>query len=344
MDTFSAYLFGALTAAAPLALGLVLGVYLARRGGLLASPDTTDADQMERLVRGLYQWTNSLVSDVDQCRERMHAIEADAQAVSQKPDAPAARYLDLMAQMADANKQMQQRLADAEDALARQAQKITLYLNEARTDVLTGLPNRRVFDEDLAQRHAEFQRYGVTYTLVLFDIDHFKQFNDQHGHLVGDEVLRCVAQKLGESLRDTDLLARYGGEEFAALLTVTPARSGQIAAERARQLVESSTFYFDGQPLRVTVSCGLAEPVDGEETRDLLWRADQALYASKHAGRNCSHLHEGGGCCHISSEVAAGPSPMRTASERDCATPGPDREQLQQACQDLRARLVEVMQ
>jgi diguanylate cyclase len=186
MDSVSIFVFGALTAAAPLALGLVLGVYLARRGGVLASPDASDADQMERLVRGLYQWTNSLVSDVDQCRERMHAIEADAQAVSQKPDAQPTRYFDLMAQMADANRQIQQRLHEAEDALAKQAQKITVYLNEARTDVLTGLPNRRVFDEDLTQRHAEFQRYGVTYTLVLFDIDFFKKFNDQHGHLVGD--------------------------------------------------------------------------------------------------------------------------------------------------------------
>lgn len=343
MDSLSVFMFGALTAAAPLALGLVLGVYLARRGGVFASPDATDADQMERLVRGLYQWTNSLVSDVDQCRERMHAIEADAQAVSQKPDAQPTRYLDLMAQMADANRQMQERLTEAEDALARQAQKITLYLNEARTDVLTGLPNRRVFDEDLTQRNAEFQRYGVTYTLVLFDIDYFKKFNDQHGHLVGDEVLRAVSQKLGESLRDTDLLARFGGEEFAALLTVTPARSGQIAAERARRLVENSTFYFDGQPLRVTVSCGLAEPIDGEETIDLLRRADVALYASKHAGRNCSHWHNGVECVSITPATVAIP---RAEQAPECSATSPRRAnaELQQACSDLRARLVEVTQ
>jgi len=248
-----------------------------------------------------------------------------------------------MAQMADANRQMQQRLHEAEDALAKQAQKITVYLNEARTDVLTGLPNRRVFDEDLSQRNAEFQRYGVTYTLVLFDIDYFKKFNDQHGHLVGDEVLRAVSQKLGESLRDTDLLARFGGEEFAALLTVTPARSGQIAAERARRLVENSTFYFDGQPLKVTVSCGLAEPVDGEATIDLLRRADAALYASKHAGRNCSHWHDGDQCLRI---AASGESSHdRAAGEPPAANlPRRPNVELEQACSDLRARLVEVMQ
>src|SRR5688572_4703811 len=115
MDTFSAFLFGALTAAAPLVLGLALGVYFARRGGVLASPPTADADQMERLVRGLYQWTNSLVTDVDQCRERMHSLEADAQAVAQQPDEPPTRYLELMSQMSDANRQMQSRLAEAED-------------------------------------------------------------------------------------------------------------------------------------------------------------------------------------------------------------------------------------
>jgi diguanylate cyclase len=340
MDSLSVFLFGALTAAAPLALGLVLGVYLARRGGLFATPEMANADQMERLVRGLYQWTNSLVTDVDQCRERMHAIEADAQAAAQGPHESPTRYLDLMAQMADANRQMQLRLAEAEDALARQAQKITVYLNEARTDVLTGLPNRRVFDEDLAQRHAEFQRYGVAYTLVLFDIDHFKKFNDQHGHLVGDEVLRLVAQKLGESLRDTDLLARFGGEEFAALLTVTPARSGQIAAERARQLVERTTFYCDGEPLRVTVSCGLAAPLDDEEPRELLSRADQALYASKHAGRNCSHLYDHNGCRSVSLD-----DPLSTSDETaaEDAIHAPESEvALQKACRDLRARLVEV--
>lgn len=341
MNTVSLYLFGVLSAVAPLVLGLVLGVYLARRGGLFAVPDPKDPDQMERLVRGLYQWTNSLVTDVDQCRERMHAIEADAQAASQLPDESPKRYLNLMTQMADANRHMQQRLADAEDALAKQAQKITHYLNEARTDVLTGLPNRRVFDEDFTQRHAEFQRYGVTYTLVLFDIDYFKKFNDQHGHLVGDEVLRCVARKLGESLRDTDLLARYGGEEFAALLTVTPARSGQIAVERARRLVEDSVFRVDGQSLRVTVSCGFAEPVDGEETIDLMRRADEALYAAKRAGRNCSFLHNSQQCIGLDLCETQGDMLLLEASATTSVAQ--QKVELQQACQDLRARLAEVM-
>jgi diguanylate cyclase len=157
-------------------------------------------------------------------------------------------------------------------------------------------------------------------------------------------VLRAVSRKLGESLRDTDLLARFGGEEFAALLTVTPARTGQIAAERARKLVENSTFYFDGQPLRVTVSCGLAEPVDGEETIDLVRRADSALYASKHAGRNCSHGHNGRECVRISPAGNESPDDRVPCEQAAMSPPRRTNVELQQACSDLRARLIEVTQ
>jgi diguanylate cyclase len=245
LPSVGAYVIGALCGAAPLALGIVVGVYLARRGGWLGPRDTLSPDQAQALIRGLFQWTNTLVGDVDQCREQMESIRRTANSAGDSQ--AAGEFVELMSQMIQANQQMQQRLAVAEEALAKQSQKIAVYVNEARTDVLTGLPNRREFDEKLAQSHAQWQRYGVGYTLLLVDVDRFKQFNDAHGHLAGDAALRSLAVTVGATLRETDVLARFGGEEFAAILTVTSGEEGHIAAERVRRAVDAATIAFEGK-------------------------------------------------------------------------------------------------
>ncbi len=121
----------------------------------------------------------------------------------------------------------------------------------------------------------------------MFDIDHFKKFNDTYGHQTGDDVLCHVACTLSMVMRDVDLVCRYGGEEFAVILPATEAPGAILAAERARTAIERMLVEVSGQQLKVTCSGGIAEALPGEDAESIIARADQGLYASKKAGRNC---------------------------------------------------------
>ena len=158
----------------------------------------------------------------------------------------------------------------------------------ARSDPLTGVTNRRHFFELAEAEVARATRYGRPLAVLMLDVDHFKAINDRHGHLDGDRVLKLVAAECQLGLRGTDVFARYGGEEFVALLPETDRESALATAERIRQVVEAAALDTPGGPLRVTVSLGLAHrPAAGGATLDqLIHQADEALYASKAAGRN----------------------------------------------------------
>ena len=165
--------------------------------------------------------------------------------------------------------------------LYEQAEKL------ATTDGLTGLVNRRSFNEQLEQRLREATRYDRPLSLLLLDIDHFKKVNDTHGHPAGDAVLRGVAKLAQKAARDTDVAARYGGEELALILPETDARGAMVIAERLRKLVETTAHASELGPLKVTVSIGVS--TTGQRAKapaDLLEQADRALYRAKHAGRN----------------------------------------------------------
>ncbi len=155
-------------------------------------------------------------------------------------------------------------------------------------DGLTGVHNKRYFLDFLERELASAQRHGHPLTLVMFDIDHFKQVNDNRGHLAGDHVLKHLASRIQPRMRREDLLARYGGEEFAAVLNSTPLAGGVKFAEDMRRRIQASPFEFDGDAFTITVSLGVA-CVDGEQDvspSTLIARADKKLYAAKHAGRN----------------------------------------------------------
>ncbi len=154
-------------------------------------------------------------------------------------------------------------------------------------DGLTGVHNKRYFLEFLEREIARAARYATPLSLVLFDIDHFKKVNDTHGHLAGDAVLRELGRRLKPRIRREDLLARYGGEEFAAVLANTPRAAALKFAEDMRALVARDPFPTDAGPLPVTISLGVAELEPGQRSpQELIARADQNLYAAKHAGRN----------------------------------------------------------
>lgn len=151
------------------------------------------------------------------------------------------------------------------------------------TDALTGLYNRRRFDEVLIKEWNQAKRYNLFFSLLLFDVDHFKRFNDQHGHDQGDRVLKSIGQAMQELFRDVDHPCRYGGEEFVVILPNTGFPGANLAAERLRQTIEA--LMIDG--LKVTISIGVAiHPGVGQDAADMVKQADIALYASKQADRN----------------------------------------------------------
>jgi len=161
------------------------------------------------------------------------------------------------------------------------------------TDALTGVNNRRFFDQRLSEEVARAVRSGEPMACLFMDVDHFKRVNDQHGHQVGDLVLREVAGLIREQLRTTDVLGRYGGEEFAALLINAPQTAALEIAERIRAAIAAHGFALaDGGSLAATISIGVAVlskrggAAISELAGNLVDRADQALYQAKTGGRN----------------------------------------------------------
>lgn len=161
--------------------------------------------------------------------------------------------------------------------------------HRALTDGLTGLYNHKAFKEKLSAEFRRFSRAGRPFSLLLVDIDFFKKINDTHGHPAGDDVLRGVAQAIGETLRDVDITARYGGEEFAALLMDTDSFGAMSMSERLRRHIARTGFRTEGGTLNVTVSIGISScPEDTQGQEELIEFADRALYRAKAGGRNRS--------------------------------------------------------
>ena len=156
----------------------------------------------------------------------------------------------------------------------------------ATTDQLTELLNRRGFDLLANQAIQEARRNPSPLCALLLDLDNFKDLNDNHGHLAGDEVLRGFANKLRDNLRQSDIICRWGGEEFILLLKDTSPEQARLLAEKVRQQTEHSSFSYKGASLQVTTSIGLAELHPDDSLSELLARADGALYRAKQSGRN----------------------------------------------------------
>jgi diguanylate cyclase (GGDEF)-like protein len=155
-------------------------------------------------------------------------------------------------------------------------------------DGLTGAYNKRYLDETLDREVARSRRYGRDLSLVLLDLDHFKEVNDAHGHLGGDAVLSAVCHAIAAEIREEDVLARYGGEEFVVLLPETDREHALLLAEKLRAIVAAQEVAVDDGLVTVTVSLGVATLEPDRDTAEALLRwADERLYEAKRAGRNC---------------------------------------------------------
>jgi diguanylate cyclase (GGDEF)-like protein len=181
-----------------------------------------------------------------------------------------------------------ERLRKNTSIVSTNIEKRRLYERAAMFDGLTGIHNRRWLDDTLHRLVERHERDRHPLCLALIDIDHFKKFNDGHGHDVGDVVLSTVAATLAKNLRPTDLVARFGGEEFVILFPNTDTAAAQLAGDRVREVVSQTVAKMpDGRELpKVTISMGIAQLVFGENPATLLKAADLAMYEAKHAGRN----------------------------------------------------------
>ena len=157
----------------------------------------------------------------------------------------------------------------------------------ALVDALTDLPNRRYLEMKLNSYLEEFKSLGLPFGVIFGDIDSFKQVNDTHGHLTGDDVLRMVARTLAGNIRVVDFAGRWGGEEFVLLITHVSGEHLKVIAEKLCRLVEGSFLLLQDKKLQVTISMGATEVRAGDTAEQILKRADDLMYRAKHNGKNC---------------------------------------------------------
>ena len=157
---------------------------------------------------------------------------------------------------------------------------------DSKEDFLTKLYNRRALDEFMEIKEAEFKRYEHNFSVIMFDLDHFKNVNDNYGHDAGDAVLSAFAKIIKQEARSVDVIGRFGGEEFMALLSETDTKGGVIFSEKVRKHVQKARFMYKGERIAVTVSCGVSERAKHISLQAAINSADEYLYKAKNDGRN----------------------------------------------------------
>ena len=291
--------------------GLAAGWWL-RSCGAAPQKAVVDDDEVRRaqeLLGCLQALASNVAVDLGEHNTRVEEINVELKSDTLREPA---KILKVVARLVDVNKTMQSRLDQAEDRLREQALLVESHAAEACTDALTLVGNRRAFETDIARCLADFHRTGQPFTLAMIDLDKFKLLNDTHGHQAGDEVLRGAGRVLRRVVPQSDSIARYGGEEFAVIFTRATVPEVQRALTRLRKAMARTEFGSPPQRLHITISIGAAQLMGEENLESIVRRADAALYASKEAGRNCGHWHDGQKIVPI---LDAGEKPASTTVE-----------------------------
>lgn len=228
--------------------------------------DATDLDELKRVVR---QRVARISEQIDTFRKmedkRLAAVELE-------------------------NNQMRERIGKLEASRQILQEQLMASTQKMLRDTLTGLPNRLAFDERVTLEVARMQREHTPLCLAIWDVDHFKQVNDTFGHQAGDKALHVVGKTLNRLIRDVDMVARYGGEEFVMILPRANLQQAFVVLERIREQLAGTAFRFKETPLKITLSCGVAEFGAGETIESVMMRADEALYRAKANGRNRTEM------------------------------------------------------
>lgn len=251
--------------------------------------------EVDRLVRSIYELTSHVDSQVGQHSQKVSEI-TNTLSGTDSPDGESDQILVAGKMLLQANEKLQSDLEEAKQEIQRQREQLNSTIAESQTDPLTGLANRRALDMELSHAFAQRRRDKSNLSVLIIDIDHFKKINDQYGHMVGDQLLKCFARCLKNTLRETDFVARFGGEEFVVILKKTPLEDAFKAAERVRSIVAANPHKVGDFEIKVTASFGVKEAGEGETEAFVLQKADEALYAAKKGGRNCCFYHDGQTC------------------------------------------------
>lgn len=331
---------GCLLGAVQLAAGVAIGLWLRR-----PAPGSRDVDlgRARTLALELHGLTQRIGLRMADHRTRFEAASTRLENVPADKHHPTTDLVvGVVSEILAANRQLQQELHAAEDQIAEQAREIESHLNSSLTDPLTKLPNRRALDEQLAARLSDYRKHGTPFSLVMLDVDHFKHINDNFGHQTGDDVLVSLAGALRTSLRRNDFVGRYGGEEFAIILPHTTLDEGHHALDKAHEALSLLSERFEHLERPLTASAGLASIEPGEEVPTLVERADQALYAAKRDGRNCTWIHDGAACRPLDERIATAEAwkPANDDAEEVAELDEPMSASLAGACDDLRAAML----
>lgn len=284
-------LMGLLFGTTLLAVGIALGFWMGKRGETTnVGQSLLEQKQMLAALKNMASWTTDFAGDFNRYQSTMESLTrdaADSKKVRTKEEVQ--RLLD---RIVDANSQLQTRLESAEVKLDMQTKQLAGYLTEARTDGLTGLANRKAFDQKLDESYAKWQTTKHPFSLALIDIDFFKKINDSYGHPAGDAVLREISARLREISNESLMVARYGGEEFGILFDGEVQNAASVI-ERLRHTIAGKSIETDGHTISVTVSAGVARVISDERIGKLVRRSDEALYSAKMGGRNRVVVHNG---------------------------------------------------
>jgi diguanylate cyclase len=299
----SAWLFvigGCLLGVVQLATGVFIGLWLRRRDHAAAQDAQQRLQGADLIAERLRKLTDEVSLSVGEHQAQIQCANDVLTSESKKTgESLAELVLGVIGGIVQANQRLQSKLETAEQRLQEQATEIETYIARSLTDPLTGLANRREFDDRLADRLAGWNRRGEIFSLLMIDVDHFKRLNDQYGHLAGDTMLTKLGQALRASARRDDVIARLGGEEFALIFPGATAEQAAQAVAKVRETIGNAVVVHGGTRLHVTASGGLATVLPDESADSLMGRADSALYAAKAAGRDCAFLHDGTCCRQI---------------------------------------------
>ncbi len=229
------------------------------------------------------QTTVAQASDLDQLKQAVqNRVEQIQQHMTGYRAAEEARQHQLQEEM----QTLISRLHSMESEANTLRTRVREQRDQALKDALTGIYNRLAYDERIAEEYARWKRFKTPLSLMVFDVDNFKTINDSYGHKAGDKVLRIIADILSKQIRETDFIARYGGEEFIIVASGAGVMTARQLSDKLRISVEQHTFVHDGNPVKITISGGIAEFGKNSTPDSVFEQADHALYEAKQQGRN----------------------------------------------------------